>query len=231
MIEQLQKRYKEVSHQVQRRIGQRDQLLSQERQLREKFTEKTKELTYLGEAKKLLELFVKSKEEKIRLQFEPVITEGLQFVFSQQLHFHLYMTTRRNQSEIDFIILMSQESEDLYQHYVKENDEKGLEKLIKETKNINYLYGGAVNQVLALILRFINVELLKIKGPIFLDEPSSAVGEEYSSRLGQLISSMSQRFNRQYILVTHSKSLASYAQKVYEVTQQNFVSKVKELSK
>ena len=231
MIEQLQKRYKEVSHQVQRRIGQRDQLLSQERQLSEKFTEKTKELTYLGEAKKLLELFVKSKEEKIRLQFEPVITEGLQFVFSQQLHFHLYMTTRRNQSEIDFIILMSQESEDLYQHYVKENDEKGLEKLIKETKNINYLYGGAVNQVLALILRFINVELLKIKGPIFLDEPSSAVGEEYSSRLGQLISSMSQRFNRQYILVTHSKSLASYAQKVYEVTQQNFVSKVKELSK
>lgn len=231
MIEELRKKYKDVSQRIQQRVGQRNQLLSLKNQLNTKFTSVSKNLELLINAKNLLELFVKSTEERTRTQFEPIITEGLQFVFSQQLHFHLYMTTRRNQSEIDFIILMSQESEDQYQKCIKENDEKGLEKLIKETKNINYLYGGAVNQVLALILRFINAELLKIKGPLFLDEPSSAVGEEYSSRLGQLIVSMSQRFNRQYILVTHSTSLAAYAQKVYEVSQRNFISYVKELSK
>ena len=57
-------------------------------------------------------------------------------------------------------------------------------------------------------------------------EPSSAVGEEYSARLGQLLASLSERFHRQYILVTHSHSLASYAEKIYEVEKVNGISQV-----
>jgi len=38
------------------------------------------------------------------------------------------------------------------------------------------MYGGAINQVLSLVLRLVLVELLKVEGPIFFDEPSSAVG-------------------------------------------------------
>ncbi len=229
MIAQLQTRFNEVSQKIQRRIGQRDQLVKTALQLTQRSEGISRRINLLIEGRMLLDLFVKSTEQRVRGKYEPVITEALQFIFAQELFFHLYMVNRRNQSEVDFIILRSKESEASYQEYVKNGNDKELERLVKESKNINYMYGGAVNQVLALILRFINAELLKIEGPIMLDEPSSAVGEEYSSRLGQLISSMSKRFNRQYILITHSKSLASYAQKSYEIDQRNFISFAKEL--
>jgi len=229
VIAQLQQRFTAVSRKVQQRIGQRNQLVSAEALLNMRSEQISSRINALIEGKQLLDLFVKSTEQRVRSKYEPIITEALHFIFAQELFFHLYMVNRRNQSEVDFIILRSKESEDLYQQYIKEGDDKELERLVKESKNINYMYGGAVNQVLALMLRFINAELLKIKGPIMLDEPSSAVGEEYSSRLGQLISSMSKRFDRQYILITHSKSLASYAQKSYEVDQRNFISFAKEL--
>lgn len=229
MIAQLQQRFNAVSRKVQQRVGQRDQLVSAEALLNMRSEQISHRINALIEGKQLLDLFVKSTEQRVRSKYEPVITEALHFIFAQELFFHLYMVNRRNQSEVDFIILRSKDSEDSYQEYIREGNDKELERLVKESKNINYMYGGAVNQVLALMLRFINAELLKVKGPIMLDEPSSAVGEEYSSRLGQLISSMSKRFNRQYVLITHSKSLASYAQKSYEVDQRNYVSFVKEL--
>jgi len=180
------------------------------------------------QVRKLLEIFVKSVEYKVRDYIEPVITEALDYVFNQGLRFHLIFITRRDQIEVDFILLKGEDSEKIYQEFLSQpiKHEKQLEQLIKETKNLNFLYGGAVNQVLALVLRLVLVELLKIEGPVFLDEPSSAVGEEYSARLGQFISSLSKKFNRQIVLITHSKTLASYADKIYEVTQINGISKV-----
>ena len=177
---------------------------------------------------RLLDLFVKSTEVNVKGYLEPLVTEALDFVFAQSLRFHLLFTTRRNQVEIDFIVLRNDEMEVLYQQCLGDPEKyaRQLEQLVKGTKQIDFMYGGAVSQVIALVLRLILVELLHIEGPIFLDEPSSAVGEEYSARLGQLLSSFSERFNRQYVLVTHSHSLASYADILYEVEQVDGVSNV-----
>jgi len=229
MIGDLKKRFKAATNIVQQRIGQRDALLLHRNGLNKSLETNVNRLNSLIEAKRLLEIFVKSTEAEIRKKYEPTITEALSFVFSKHLYFHLYLVERRNQSEVDFIILRSPASEQMYQEFISKGDTNRLETLVKETKNINYMYGGAVNQVVSLILRFINAELLKIKGPIVLDEPSSMVGEEFSARLGQLISSLSAKFNRQYIMITHSRSLSSYAHKVYEINQHNFISQAMEL--
>jgi ABC-type lipoprotein export system ATPase subunit len=230
MILHLQNRLENISQQVQQRVGQYKQLQKVGEELSIQHLQTSEKLKNLIEGKTLLELYVKSTDKKTRQKFEPIITEALHFVFSQDLHFHLYLVNRRNQTEIDFIILRSAVSEKEYQEYVETNNEKELERLVKETKNILYMYGGSISQVLSLVLRFIIAELLKIKGPIILDEPSSAVDEDYNPRLGQLISSLSKKYNRQYIYVTHSKSLANFAEKAYSVKQENYISYVEELN-
>ena len=226
---ELQKRHITASSLLSKREGQRD-LLLQNLQGYEKIIRTTEgRLALYESARRLLELFVKSTEHITKDYIEPVVTEALDFVFSQHLFFHLRFVNRRNQVEIDFIILRTPESEQEYQEYEKDPSkyEADLEQLVKETKNTSFNNGGAVNQVIAMVLIFVLAQLLKIEGPIWLDEPSSAVGEEYSARLGQLISSLSERFNRQYVLITHSSTVAAYADIVYRVSKINEVSTIK----
>ncbi len=221
-------RVKSIELLLARKLAQRDTFLSQKKELQNLLQKTQEQISIDSQVQRLLEVFVKSTESYVRQYLEPLVTEALDFVFCQGLYFHLLFVTRRNQVEIDFILLRDKDSEEEYQKFILQPTKyvKQLETLVKETKQISYMYGGAVNQVIALVLRLILSELLQIKGPIFLDEPSSAVGEEYSARLGQLISSFSQRFNRQYVLVTHSHSLASYADIIYEVEKINGVSHI-----
>ena len=217
----LTERYNNIWTEISKRLGKRDLLQIQERDIKEQLDNYTKELELSEQCRSLLSLFVKKSEIDIRRFIEPSITEALDFVFSQNLKFHMRFINRRNQMEIDFVILRNSDEEQKFQIYIQDQNkyENELEDLVKETRNINYNYGGAINQVLALILRILLVELFKVRGPIILDEPSSAVHEEYAVKLGQLISSFSKRFNRQYIIITHSDALASFSNIKYNIKQ------------
>jgi DNA repair exonuclease SbcCD ATPase subunit len=222
----LFQRFDRLRQQVDRKAVELELLQKSRGKAEDSLLELTRSSKLHDEAHRLLEVFVRSTEGAVREYIEPLITEALDFVFCQGLQFHLLFVNRRNQVEVDFIVLRTLEAESIYQEGTGESDvdEVELSLLIKESKNINFMYGGAVNQVIALVLRLVLAELLKVKGPIVLDEPSSAVGEEYSARLGQLLVSLSQRFDRQYILITHSKTLASFAETVYEVEKVDGVS-------
>ncbi len=178
----------------------------------------------------VLSTLVLSTEKNIAEYISPVVTEALHYVFEQDLKFCIEFVVRRNQIEIDFFILRSKEEENILHEYMidPEGNEKEIQDIIKSHKDINFMYGGAVNQVVGLVLRLVLAEYLKIKGPIFLDEPSSAVGDVYTERLGKLIDSLSKRFNRQIVLITHSYTLASFAEKQYFVSRENNISRVEE---
>lgn len=224
----FEQRIKKVYDKLQSLVGERNLLNVQLSEIVNNINDNSNELDINEKARKLLELFVKSTEHSIKDYIEPIVTEALEFVFSQYLKFHIIFFNRRNQVEIDFVVARNTKMEATYQELIKDPvinaDEIAL--LVKDATNINYMYGGAINQVLALILRLVIIEMLKIKGPVFLDEPTSMVSEEYSTRLGHLLLSLSKKFKRQYILITHSNSLASYASNIYQVTQENKVSKV-----
>lgn len=216
---------------LQQRIGQRNILVTKQEELSSHQLQLKNTVELYNSARRLLEIFTKGTEIKIRQYIEPIITEALDFVFDQGLQFHLLFINRRNQMEVDFLIIRNAETERKFQIYVQDQTkyEKQLEQLVKETKNTTDTFGGAVNQVLSCILRFVISELLHIQGPIVLDEPSSAVHPTYALRLGQLISSLSKRFNRQYIIVTHSRELAEFADKIYEINQVKGISKLEEV--
>jgi len=213
-------RIKYLSDQISALQGERRLLSEQLTDVTMKVVDKELDLDLHKKARKLLELFVKSTEYSIKNYIEPTITEALEFVFSQYLKFHVVFTNRRNQVEVDFIVIRNPDTEKRYQTYLlnpDENEEK-IQQIAKESKDVNYMYGGAINQIIGTILRLVIVELLKIKGPVCLDEPTSMVAEGYSTKLGHLLLSLSKKFNRQYVLITHSSSLAAYASKIYNVS-------------
>lgn len=174
----------------------------------------------LNKAKTLLEVVAKASEAFIKDSVEPLINDALLYVFEQELHFHMIFQLRRNQIETDFVIFRSQEHEDFYQAYMNDSsgfDENAMDELIKQSKDINYFYGGAVNQVLSAILKIVVYILNESKGPLFFDEPTSMTSEIYAARLGKFLSSISEKFNLQIILATHSPALAGYANRVYNI--------------
>jgi DNA repair exonuclease SbcCD ATPase subunit len=216
---------------AQRLIGKRDTILENIDKFRKQENVSVLAADIVSKAKTLLELFVKGTENQIKEYIEPTVTESLNFIFNQNLYFHIVFVTRRGQVEIDFIVISTKEVEEKYQLYLSDNEKykKELEELIDSYKDLNFLYGGAIQEVLGLVLRLLLVELLGIKGPVILDEPTSSVHEEYASRVGVFIKSLSDRFNRQIIYVTHSHALAASADKCYEVKKVDEISIVEEI--
>uniref|UniRef100_A0A7C3WNF7 ATPase AAA-type core domain-containing protein n=1 Tax=Dictyoglomus turgidum TaxID=513050 RepID=A0A7C3WNF7_9BACT len=220
-----------LNNKIYRLVGIRDSLKKDLKSVLDDISEKEKDLSILSKVKRLFEVFIKGMEVQSKKYIEPIVTEALHFIFNQNLYFHIVFVNRRNQIEVDFVVLPNLEKETLYQEYLKdfENYKEEIEEMLSNYSDIAFLYGGAVSEVLGLILRFLFAELLKIEGPIILDEPTSSVHEEYANRVGIFIKSLSERFNRQVIFVTHSQALASSANKVYEVIKDNDVSTIKEL--
>jgi len=226
----IDERLKKLHYTVSYKIGQRDLILKEQQNLQGEEAALKLSLSIKQNVKQLIELFVKGTEYRLREAIEPIITEGFHYVFEQDLFFHIYFSSRRNQVEIDLPIIRSKAAEEVYQKLLKDpiKNEKQIKEYIKEFVDINDSFGGSINQVLAVLLKIILAELLKIKGPLEFDEPTSMVSEAEAGRLGNLISSLSKKYNRQYIFVTHSTTLASCADKLYRVEQTNGISKVKE---
>jgi ABC-type iron transport system FetAB ATPase subunit len=225
-------RIKNIHSELMQQKGVADMLNQNIATLQLKYKEITDRQKLLEEVHTLLSTLVLGTERGIMEYLSPIVTEALHYVFEQDLRFCIEFVTRRNQIEVDFFILRSKEDEDKFHMYLEEpvKYERQLQDLVKEHKDINFMYGGAINQVIALVLRLVMAEFLKIQGPIFLDEPSSAVGDVYTERLGKLLASLSERFNRQIVLITHSEKLASFAEKQYLVYRESNVSKIRELT-
>jgi len=229
--ERLQKIQKNVDY----KIAQRDVYIKQKNGFETSLSAHEQSLKIKGMVRSLFELFVKGTEYRLREYVEPIINEGLKYVFEQDLFFHMYFSARRNQVEIDFLILRTKEWEEQYQVLIKAtmaNTEKSaalkLANLAKESSDINDSFGGAVNQVLSVLLRIVIVELLKVEGPLCFDEPTSMISEVYAGRLGKLLDSLSRKYGRQYIFITHSHTLAACADLLYQVDLTDGISKVTE---
>ncbi len=223
-------RIKALHTKVNYKIAQRDLYQAQKSTYENMLKEKQQLLELKHQTKQLLELFVKGTEYRIREYIEPIVNEGLQYVFEQDLHFHMYFSSRRNQVEIDFVVLRNSKIEEIYQSFIQDpvKNATKLSTLVKECSDINDSFGGAVNQVLAVLLKIVIVELLKLKGILVFDEPTSMVSEVYAGRLGKLLSSLSKKYSRQHVFITHSHTLAACADKIYHVDLVDGVSYVSE---
>jgi len=136
---------------------------------------------------------------KIKDEIELLVTRGLQSIFEDPtVSFKVEFVSRRNQIEADF--------------YLEWED---IGKRIKG--NITDTFGGGVVDVISTILRLVVLELTKISGPLFLDEPGKMISQQYIHNFGRFLVELSKIFNRQIILITHNETLSEYAEKTFRV--------------
>ena len=220
-IPSIQQRLRTFSQQYSRVEGSVQSLTRRFTEVEKEHVAADNNMLVYSRARTLLEILVQSSEQHIKQYIEPIVTEALRYVFCKEIFFHVIFMSRRNQIENDFIILRGPEQEVAYQKCIADRVtyEKEFEALIKGTRDLDFMNGGAVSQVLAAVLKLTVCELLEITGPVCLDEPSSMVGAEYTSRFGQLLYSLSRKFNRQLVIITHSDTLASFGDVVYRIKQ------------
>jgi DNA repair exonuclease SbcCD ATPase subunit len=64
---------------------------------------------------------------------------------------------------------------------------------------------------------------------IILDEPFKCLSDNYQEKASQMVKELSEKLGLQFVIVTHNDILASYADRTFEVSIKNGISKVKQL--
>lgn len=209
-MEELKKKIKDYRRDAERQKTIRDEkqrLLSQKESQRVQLSNEIDELQAVNI---LLEKCNITARETLKTEIETLVTSALQAVFEDPTRqFSIVFTPRRNQIEADFFCSRQGQDE--------------TEQIKGDIKNT---YGGGVVDVVSIALRMILMELLKINGPIILDEPGKAISEQYVQNFGKFLHSMCRKFNRQMILITHNEKLSEYADKKIKVDIRNGQSEI-----
>jgi len=168
-----------------------------------------KRITLLTNASRLLEQCNIASREFVKDEVEKMVTQALRGIFEDPyIKFNINFVIKHNQTEAEFILS-------------RENNEKS-----KIKGDILTTYGGGLGDIISVALRIIIMQLLKIKGPLILDEPGKFISEGYIDNFGKFLVQVSSTFNRQIIIVTHNERLANFANNTIKVSQVNRVSKI-----
>lgn len=149
----------------------------------------------------------------MKSEIEKLVSQGLQIIFENPyIDFSINFTTKRNQTEAEFIISKGKDGERI-------------------TGDILYSNGGGVIDIVSISLRIIIMQLLKVQGPLLLDEPGKNISTQYVGNFGKFLTQISKTFDRQIIMITHNEKLAMFANAILEVNQINGVSSVQNPAK
>jgi DNA repair ATPase RecN len=192
-----------------KKLGELNLLESQKDEIERNLVNLAESLEIDIKTRSVLEALSKITENQIKDYIEPLVTEAIKSVFGYNIKFNLQFGFERNQVTVRFGL----------------EDEQG--NIV--SGNIADMKGGGVLDVVSVVLRFILLELFNLKGPILLDEPGRFIDKTHQQNFGLLISSFSQKFNRQIIIVTHDDAIACVGTKHYRVYMDSGVSKIKEM--
>jgi len=163
----------------------------------------------LVEALHLLEQCNVVSRDYVKTEVEQLVTQSLRSIFGDAtIQFDINFVTKRNQTEAEFTL----------SHKEDKTHIQG---------DILYSYGGGVADIISISLRIIIMQMMKIKGPLILDEPGKYVSAQYINAFGKFLIESSNAFDRQIIMVTHNDKLAALASNTIEVYQINRVSQVR----
>lgn len=145
----------------------------------------------------------------VKTEVEQLVTQGLRGIFDDTaIQFNINFVTKRNQVEAEFTLS-------------RVGDESNIQ------GDILYTRGGGLADIISISLRIIIMQMMKIKGPLILDEPGKFISAQYISAFGKFLTDVSKTFDRQIIMITHNERLEAFADNVIEVSQTNGVSKVR----
>lgn len=167
--------------------------------------DRLQEITELTDLYNRTGAFLQHVSAQARMQvagiFEQMVTEALQTILeTTTLEFKVHFTQKKNGTDVSFTLYDS---------------------VIQRELDITRSFGGGVKDIVSTILRVVVLELHKpsIAGPIVLDEVGKNISKEYQENFGTFLQTLSQKLDRQIILVTHSPIIAQAAEKVIQISK------------
>jgi len=172
-------------------------------------TELEKDNKVLTDALCLLEQCNIAARDFVKVEVEQLVTQGLRSIFEDPTaQFNIEFVTKRNQVEAEFTLS-------------REEGGTRIQGDILSTR------GGGVVDVISISLRIIIMQLMKVKGPLVLDEPGKYISAQFIGAFGKFLTEVSNTFDRQMIMITHNDKLTEFANNTIEVYQVDGVSHIR----
>lgn len=187
-------------------LGQRSELTERLITLRDRLASIQIEQELLIAARELFQKVSMLVRYRISDRFAELATEALRFIFQRDdLKFIVNLDVKGNLPVASFAV-------EIDGHEVDPRE----------------ALGGSIYEIIGVCLRLICLEVFKLRGPLILDEPLRSVDEVNLQRGLEFILQYCRSTGRQLFIVTHNNQIARCADKLFEVTQEDGVSFVRE---
>lgn len=131
---------------------------------------------------------------------ETLLTEGLQHIFDDiDLKVKAETDVQRGKVSVNLVTVQEHSSG-----------------IVTEGSSVD-VYGGSVSTVQSTLLRVVVLTRRGLRPLLLLDESLSAVAERYVPRVGQFLSTLSDKLGLDILVVTHNTTLLEQADIVYRI--------------
>lgn len=190
---------------IDQKKGVRKRCIEEIQSLRNRKADAKTNLDEIMEAQRIIQLVAKETQDEIVFHITEIGTLALNSIFDSNYEFVLNFIEKNNKTCAEI----------LFKHGNKLR------------RPINSSGFGAIN-IASFALRSALWNLNRTRNVIIVDEPFRDLkGGNYPSKAGKLVSLLSKKMNLQIILVSHTKEIIDYADRVFIVDKVNGISKVK----
>lgn len=148
----------------------------------------------------LLQEVAKEVQSKLSMKIDSIVNLGLATCFPEYT-FKLRYVSARGKTEVEFVVLMGEDE---------------VDPMLQN--------GGGLVDLLTFCLRVAIYTISNTDSVILLDEPFKYVSKGLRDKTAELLHTLSERLNLQFIEVTHVDELIEYSDKQFVIRKQNGVS-------
>jgi len=198
---------KNLRDKVTRLQGKRQQLQSFIHETRKNIRVLEVEDEHYQKAVEIVRIVGLETQKQLEFHIASVVTAALKAVFGNEAYeMKVEFVERRNTTECDLF----------------------FEKDGRRYKPMDASGGGAVD-VAAFALRVAawSMKKPKLRNTIILDEPLRFLSKDLQAKASRILKELSEQLGIQFIIVTHEEELTDAADKIFQVSKINNVSKVK----
>jgi DNA repair exonuclease SbcCD ATPase subunit len=197
-----------LRNRLEQKKGQRSQVERTIAELSEAVSQKKRDLRRHEQAREIIREVGLKTQQQLQVNISDITSLALEAVFNDPYELKVEFVQRRNKTECD--LLFSRDGDDV---------------------DPLSAAGGGVVDVAAFALRIASwsMQTPRSRNTIILDEPMRFLSVDLQERASLMIKEISKKLGVQFIIVTHSNVLTTFADRTFEVTLNKGISKVKTL--
>jgi DNA repair exonuclease SbcCD ATPase subunit len=186
-------------------IAEKKILTSQLNQNKKDLVENEDHLLNCQKARTVVQIVAEETQKKIEYQVSNLVSLALASVFLDPYEFKLKFVMRRNKTEADMLFI--------------KNGHEG---------NPIEIAGGGALDVASFALRAAIWSIKPTNNVLIQDEPFHFLSRNLQNKCSQMIKKISQKLGIQFIIVSHIPEITDAADKVFNVSYEDGISKITE---